>query len=123
MSRLRCIRPPLAPAPTTAGWKPDAIRGSRHQRGYGAAWDRTRKRIMDRDEGLCQECKRNGRLTVGSKDRPLECDHIVPKSQGGSDDYSNLEMKCHDCHEAKTKRESRAAIANGQRDDRGGGSE
>lgn len=100
-SRLRCLRPPLAPAPVN-GWKPDAIRGSRHQRGYGAEWDRTRKRILDRDEGLCQPCLRAGRASAGT-----QVDHIVPKSQGGSDDDGNLQTICPECHRAKTARESR----------------
>lgn len=99
--RLTCLKPPLAPD-TSSGWKPDAIRGSRHQRGYGAAWDRTRRRIFERDEGLCQECRRHGRVTPGT-----ECDHLVPKSQGGDDSDANLEMKCQPCHAAKTAKETR----------------
>lgn len=102
MSRLRCIRPPLAPAPTTAGWKPDAIRGSRHQRGYGAAWDRIRQRILKRDEGLCQPCLAEGRTSLG-----VQVDHIVPKAQGGDDSDANLQAICEACHKAKTARESR----------------
>lgn len=100
MTRLKCLRPRLAPAPVN-GWKPDAIRGSRHDRGYGNPWDKLRAQIKARDLGLCQECLRNGRTTVGT-----DCDHIVPKSQGGSDDPSNLEMKCRACHDAKSRRES-----------------
>lgn len=101
MSRLRCIRPPLAPAPLATGWKPDKIRGSRQLRGYGAAWDRTRKRILDRDEGLCQPCMREGRTAVGT-----QVDHITPKSRGGSDDDANLQTICVACHATKTARES-----------------
>lgn len=36
---------------------------SRHQRGYGASWDKTRLRILKRDRGLCQECLRRGAIT------------------------------------------------------------
>ncbi|WP_425610863.1 HNH endonuclease [Xanthomonas albilineans] len=35
---------------------------------------------MQRDQGLCQPCKQSGRLTPA-----VAVDHIVPKSQGGTD--------------------------------------
>jgi 5-methylcytosine-specific restriction enzyme A len=82
---------------STMAWSKE----SRQSRGYGAAWDKTRKRIMQRDCGLCQECKRNGRVAVGG-----QCDHIKPKAKGGTDDDSNLEMLCESCHTAKTARDS-----------------
>lgn len=99
--RLKCLRPTLAPAPLS-GWKPDAIRGSRHQRGYGATWDRTRKRILDRDENLCQPCLKVGKTTLGT-----QVDHITPKAQGGTDLDGNLQTICEACHRAKTSSESR----------------
>jgi 5-methylcytosine-specific restriction protein A len=100
MTRLRCLKPPLVKS-NPGGWKPDAVRGSRQQRGYGAAWERLRKEIIDRDEGLCQECLRNGRVTLGT-----QVDHVTPKSQGGTDSPMNLELKCEPCHATKTARES-----------------
>jgi len=36
-----------------------------------------------------------------------EVDHIVPLSQGGPDEWDNLQGLCHDCHAAKTAREMR----------------
>ncbi|MGE8515762.1 MAG: HNH endonuclease [Alcaligenes nematophilus] len=33
-------------------------------------------------------------------------DHIIPKSQGGTDDLENLQTICGDCHKAKTLKES-----------------
>lgn len=104
-SRLRCLRPPLAPAPATTGWKPDAIRGSRHQRGYGAAWDRIRQRILKRDEGLCQPCLAEGRTSPG-----VQVDHILPRARGGDDSDTNLQAICEACHRAKTARESRGGV-------------
>lgn len=35
-----------------------------------------------------------------------EVDHILPKSQGGTDDRMNLQGLCRHCHSAKTMRES-----------------
>lgn len=74
---------------------------TRQQRGYGAAWDKIRKRILARDKHLCQPCKRSGRLTPGN-----QVDHIRPKAQGGTDDEGNLEVSCLACHTEKTIREN-----------------
>ncbi len=43
-------------------WKSDAVRGNRHARGYGTAWDKIRQRILRRDSGLCQPCLQAGRV-------------------------------------------------------------
>ena len=40
----------------------------------------------------------------GKTDVPLEVEHIVPKSRGGSDRVSNLTISCHDCNEKKCNR-------------------
>lgn len=81
----------------------DADRGSRHDRGYGSKWDRLRALVIKRDNGLCQECLRQGRVTaVGHKPFTAFCDHIIPKAEGGTDDESNLQTLCRQCHTAKT---------------------
>lgn len=99
--RLKCLRPALAPTTTAGGWKPDIVRGSRHQRGYGWVWEKTRERILDRDCNLCQPCLRTQRVTVAT-----QVDHIIPKAAGGTDDESNLQAICVPCHAEKTARES-----------------
>lgn len=78
-------------------WAPDSKRGNRHARGYGNAWVAIRARILSRDSGLCQPCKRAGRVTIAT-----EVDHIIPKSQGGTDDDDNLQTICSPCHKTKT---------------------
>jgi 5-methylcytosine-specific restriction protein A len=72
-------------------------------RGYGAAWQRTRERILKRDGYLCQcsECKRCNRVRVAD-----EVDHIVPKAKGGSDDDDNLRAINASCHKRKTMLEN-----------------
>lgn len=70
---------------------------SRHERGYGTAWDKLRKQIMRRDCGLCQVCKAHGKLTPA-----VAVDHIKDKALGGTDDPSNLQAICEPCHTAKT---------------------
>lgn len=84
----------------------DRSRGTRHERGYGTDWDKIRERILRRDNGLCQECLRNGVLTaVGDKPFSAWCDHVIPKAEGGTDDDENLQTLCRSCHQAKTDRE------------------
>jgi len=88
----------------------DRRRGSRHERGYGAEWEKKRERVMERDGGLCQTCHRAGYIVQASA-----VDHIVPRFEGGSEDDDNLEAICKTCHDAKTARENkRARAANAQ---------
>lgn len=101
-----CAEHKKAPAGSFA----DRSRGTRHERGYGTKWEKIRERILRRDNGLCQECLRNGRVTpVGHKPFTAYCDHIVPKAEGGTDDDSNLQTLCRACHQAKTDREKNRA--------------
>lgn len=85
-----------------AGKFADERRGSRQARGYGAEWERARKRILSRDKGLCQSCMKQGKL------RPAkQVDHIVPKFEGGTDDDANLQAICLTCHQVKTAEEAK----------------
>ena len=70
------------------------------KRGYAGVLDR--KRIRARDCSLCQECKRQGRTTIG---HPV--DHIIALADGGTDDDDNKETLCVPCHDAKSAREAR----------------
>lgn len=70
------------------------------KRGFAEVLDR--KRILERDCGLCQQCKRVGRVTVG---HPF--DHIVPLWDGGIDGDENKETLCQPCHDANTAREAK----------------
>ena len=81
---------------------------SRHERGYGAAWVKLRTRIMERDCGLCQVCRKAGRVTVAS-----QVDHIVSKANAYRmkwsteqiDADSNLQAICKPCHLVMTEEE------------------
>ena len=76
---------------------------SRHARGYGSAWQRIRKQALDRDKWLCRRCLKRGLLTpLGMRPRDHEVDHIKPKDKGGTDELSNLQSLCPDCHHEKT---------------------
>ena len=78
----------------------DPRRGSRHQRGYGTAWDKQRERILRRDNGLCQVCLARGLYSTAT-----EVDHIINKASGGTDADGNLQAICKPCHQAKTAME------------------
>lgn len=111
----RCEKHPRKAAP---GSFADRERGSRHARGYGAGWDKKRKDILERDCYLCQECKRNGKLTaIGDRPYSAFVDHIKPKAEARAagwsdeqiDDDSNLQSLCKPCHTAKTDQEKNRA--------------
>lgn len=82
---------------------------SRHDRGYGSSWDKVRKVVIERDMGMCQVCKAEGRVTAGR-----EVDHIVSKAKAGQmgwrddqiDDPKNLQTICTTCHKIKTAAEN-----------------
>ena len=74
---------------------------TRHQRGYGYAWEKLRTVILKRDAGLCQPCLALGRLTPGNI-----VDHIKAKAEAGTDDPDNLQVICKPCHTMKTAGES-----------------
>lgn len=81
---------------------------SRQERGYGSDWDRLRKIILARDFGICQPCKKQGRIHAGT-----HVDHIVSKanaenmrwSKAQMDAESNLQCINKDCHRIKTEEE------------------
>lgn len=89
-----------------ASWQ--GVRGSRHARGYNSTWDRLRIRILERDNYLCQQCLRDGRVTplkVAPYDHAV--DHIVNKAEGGTDEPANLESLCKAHHDEKSAEEAK----------------
>ena len=67
---------------------------------YGKSWYKLRQRILERDNYLCQSCLMQGRYVTAT-----DVDHIVPIAHGGTDDESNLQSLCHECHKVKTAKE------------------
>lgn len=98
--RLKTIKPRLQ-AVAMARVQVLQAQPGRIERKRGSAGVKDRNAIKDRDCGLCQECQRQGRTTVGS-----EVDHIIELQDGGSDEADNKELLCRPCHEAKTAREA-----------------
>lgn len=94
----------MTPAKPGGGWK--GQRGTRQERGYGAAWERLRETILRRDKYLCQPCLQTCLVTDAT-----QVDHIKPKDLGGEDDPENLQSICDQCHRAKSAAEGHAARA------------
>ena len=82
---------------------------SRHLRGYDSTWTKTRERILRRDFGICQPCKRIGYIHQGN-----EVDHIISKAEGKRLGWAqsriecddNLQVICHEAHILKTATEN-----------------
>ncbi len=94
------------PARKLSNW---TKRKSRQARGYGRAHDLMRAQVL-RDEPLCRICTKAGRI-----EPTTTADHIVPKSEGGTDDRENYQGLCGPCHAVKTAAESKRARARNAR--------
>ena len=68
------------------------ISGVEYQQGELQGYE-VREYLLQKFNRKCAYC--------GKKDVPLEIEHIVPKSRGGSDRVSNLTIACHECNQSK----------------------
>jgi len=64
-----------------------------------------RKKIFDRDGGVCQLCGAQTRFFKSGFDSPFQdgpvsgsVDHITPISKGGGNEESNLRWACRSCN-------------------------
>lgn len=55
--------------------------------------------VISKSAGRCVACG------VSSRKVPLDVDHIMPKSRGGTDDISNLQALCYECNRQKRDRD------------------
>ncbi len=72
-----------------------AIAGIEYQQGELAGYE-MREYLLEKWSRKCAYCR--------TADIPLEIEHIVPKSIGGSDRISNLTLACRPCNQAKGNR-------------------
>jgi 5-methylcytosine-specific restriction enzyme A len=70
----------------------------------GDAWMKIRRRVLVDGGFTCVDC---GHVSFDN-----QIDHDTPLEQGGSNDDSNLRIRCIDCHAKKTKSENRALLGN-----------
>lgn len=58
-----------------------------------------RNRVLAESGGMCALCG------ATNKERPLDVDHIRPRSKGGGNEYANLQVLCSKCNRAKGNKE------------------
>lgn len=59
---------------------------------------KTRFEVFKRDKFTCQYCGRSAPEVI------LECDHIEPRSKGGTNNILNIVTSCRDCNSGKSDR-------------------
>lgn len=64
---------------------------------YPSDWECRRKKVYQRDNYTCQNCGATGGPHGNTE---LHAHHVVPKSEGGSNQLKNLQTLCRDCHNA-----------------------
>ncbi|MGH1436596.1 MAG: HNH endonuclease [Lewinella sp.] len=69
-------------------------------------WKRLRDQVWLRDEGMCKQCEREGRLMPLARGKNHGVvDHIKPRERGGKDSMDNLELLCKPHHDSKSSYE------------------
>lgn len=111
MASLKVCTTPRCPTLSTGGKCPtcktsaEQARGSAAQRGYGAAWQRTRSTYL-RDHPHC-ECDACATLPPHRRPAATDVDHIDglgPQGPRGNDP-DNLRALAHACHSRRTARD------------------
>lgn len=69
------------------------------------SWRNKRKRVLKRDNHQCRI--RYVGICIGIA---TEVDHIIPVTQGGTDEMENLQSACGPCHKAKSSDEGHLAV-------------
>lgn len=61
-------------------------------------WETTRQAVLDRDDDQCRFCEMTNSEHEDEYDQGLHIHHIIPESEGGSDEPQNLVTLCTSCH-------------------------
>lgn len=106
---LTTLKPKLATLDTSQVKTLDTKAGATAMPG-GRRWMDTRERVALRYGYQCAACGLTlmpGKLPDGRS--RWECDHIIPRDDGGSNEETNLQPLCTTpCHEAKSAAEAKA---------------
>jgi 5-methylcytosine-specific restriction endonuclease McrA len=77
-----------------------------------------RQKVFNLKRGTCDSCLRVHHLLYDETGRHgMEVDHIIPLSEGGPDEISNLQLLCRECHKTKTKWEGKRRRADAGKDE------
>ena len=90
-------------SPSTSIKAPSVIRLVHSVKRYRPKVRKSKRAIFERDDFRCQYCAK--RLPV----EELTVDHVVPKSKGGSADWSNSVTACRSCNNKKGNRTPKEA--------------
>lgn len=88
--------------------KPQGRRRNSNQQFYNStAWRRLAKQVERESKGLCEECKRNGRITDATGRKGVT-DHIIRVNDRWDLrlQRNNLQRLCNSCHNKKSGREA-----------------
>lgn len=80
---------------------PSVVRLSVYIRAPRQAVALTRRNVLKRDGYCCQYC--------GTRRAPMTTDHVLPRSLGGADEWTNLVCACVRCNNKKGNRSPEAA--------------
>lgn len=86
-------------------WK-GGLRTELEKRLDTAEWRKLRVTIYERDGYACQDCGKackNTRDAKGDGGAKIQCHHIVPRRDGGTDDPANLVTLCMSCHQKRER--------------------
>ena len=102
--KLTTLKPRLSTVGTSRVQTLQHTHPDRVERKRGSAGVKDRDAIKRRDCYKCQSCGRLGRVV----------DHIVPLWAGGSDEESNKQLLCDDCHKEKSALEATQKAGGGR---------
>ncbi len=71
----------------------------------------TKKQLIEEQEGKCANPACQLEITLSGKS--CQCDHIVPRADGGSNDPENLQLLCLTCHKEKCALEKEGGYGHG----------
>lgn len=97
--KLQTLKPSL-PKLSANRFKTLEAKAGTTERIRGRAWSETRQRIALAHSYRCAHCGLVWRSHID------QIDHAIPLEQGGSNDDSNLQPLCNECHNAKTASEN-----------------
>lgn len=101
----RCACRPKPKRKPTQGDSTRAEREPWRKRYASAQYRRSRQQAIARTKGRCTDCGRQCAWFDGKQWRTAgmggEVDHIKALSEGGTDDASNLELRCKSCHKMR----------------------
>ncbi|WP_280695884.1 MULTISPECIES: HNH endonuclease [unclassified Kitasatospora] len=83
----------------------DRQRGSATKRGYGSAWQRLSRAVLEGHRSIYGEWCPGYRVPAHSSS-DLTVDHVIPKALGGTDTRENTQVLCRACN--GRKRDNRA---------------